>query len=134
MTPKLRIHHIRFSEAELRAWKGDYALVKDCPKPLKTILREKARNRPGRRFFGEAKVAAASLPYDEGWYGSFKWLTSSRWCREQTPMEGYQQKFRDALLRHFPNLCEFQHIVADAMNLLGRLRRGVSIHQNVMTM
>ena len=67
MTPKLTIRSRRFSEHDLRAWRaGHYSLVKDCAGPLKRTLRKKASQRPGRRFFGEAYVAA-TVPHHEGW-------------------------------------------------------------------
>ena len=119
MSPKLSITPITFSEPELRAWKnGKYSLVKDCPRPLKRILRKKAGKRPGRRFFGEAHVAATER-YRKGWYGSFKWHTSPRWCGSQELQDPYQVKFRNALLRHFPDLKEFQQIAAASMRKLG---------------
>ena len=78
MTPKLTIWSRRFSEHDLRAWRErDYSLVKDCAEPLKRTLSERAANRPGRRFFGEAYVAA-TVPHQDGWYGSFKWLTAEK--------------------------------------------------------
>jgi hypothetical protein len=121
MKPKLRIRYVQFSSAELRAWEGgNYSLVKDCPASLKRVLRRKARTRPGRRFFGEACVAAADR-YREGWYGSFKWLTSPAWCGDRRLQDGYQTKFRAALKRHFPNLREFQQsAVASMPRICGR--------------
>ncbi len=63
--------------------------------------------RQGGRFFGEAKVAA-SIPHEEAWYGSFKWITSPRWCSAQRLGTPYAEQFRDALMAHFPELAEFQ--------------------------
>lgn len=112
MEPKLKIRAVRFSEADLRAWKDDdYSMVEDCPTPLRRILQKKARARPGRRFFGEANVAAGAR-YQEGWYGSFKWLTSEKWSGDQQLRNRYQAEFREALRRHFPELGQFQQIVA----------------------
>jgi hypothetical protein len=119
MTPKLRVSSARFSERDLRAWKnGNYSLVKDCSRPLKRILRMKARTRPGRRFFGEAYIAATE-DHQEGWYGSFEWLTSPKWCGTQRLEDPYQVKFRDALQRHFPDLKEFQQVAAVSTRTLG---------------
>jgi hypothetical protein len=112
MKPKLKVKEVRFSEVDLRAWKkGDYSLVKDCPKPLRRILRKKAQARPGRRFFGEAYVAAAANCQD-GWYGSYKWLTAQKWAGDEDLRNRYQGQFREALRRHFPKLRQFQEAVA----------------------
>ena len=119
MTPNLRISPMEFSESDLRAWKnGKCSLVKDCSRPLKQILRKKACARPGSRFFGEAFVAA-HVDHEEGWYGSFKWLTSPKWYGDQTLEDRYQAKFRDALRRNFPDLMAFQQIAAASMRKLG---------------
>jgi len=110
---------VRFSDTELEAWKrGDYSLVSDCSGPLGQILRKKACVRPGSRFFGEAKVAATA-PHIEGWYSSFKWLTSRKWCSARELGDEYQTSFRDALMRHFPDLKEFQLAVGASMARLG---------------
>lgn len=112
MEPKLKIKAVRFSEVDLRAWRnGDYSMVEDCAPPLRRILRKKAQARPGRRFFGEANVAAGAR-YQEGWYGSFKWLTSQKWSGDQQLRSRYQEEFREALRRHFPELRQFQQVVA----------------------
>jgi hypothetical protein len=114
-----RIWCASFSETELTAWRnGDYSLVKDCSKPLQQRLREKAKARPGRRFFGEAKVLA-SEPYDDAWYGSFKWLTSPKWIADQKLADGYQEGFRTALQHQFRDLPAFQQAVALAMTRIG---------------
>jgi hypothetical protein len=110
MTPTLNIQIVLYTDAELERWKkGDYSLVKDCARPLKRILRQKAEVRPGRRFFGEAKVAATT-PHQDAWYGSFKWLTSPRWCSAQRLRTAYGEQFRDALMAHFPDLAAFQQV------------------------
>jgi hypothetical protein len=121
MPPKLRVRYVRFSEAELQAWKsGTYTLVKNCSKPLKQVLRSKAKVRPGRRFFGEAFVAATE-PHEEAWYGSFQWLTSPKWYGNQDLGDRYQAKFRRALARHFPDLKSFQETASiSARRLHGR--------------
>jgi hypothetical protein len=73
---------------------------------LKQILCEKASNRPGSRFFGEAFVAATTA-HDEGWYGSFKWLTSPRYSGGRQ-LAGHQGEFARALTSHFPELARLQ--------------------------
>jgi len=120
MIPTLKVEYVPYTETELERWKkGNYSLVKGCPKPLKGILRQKALARPGRRFFGEAKVAA-SIPHEEAWYGSFKWITSPRWCSAQRLGTPYSEQFRDALMAHFPELAEFQQV---ARRSAGRVSR-----------
>jgi len=119
MEPKLKVNAVRFSEGDLRAWRdGDYSLVENCPTPLRRILRKKARARPGRRFFGEAHVAAVA-PYEEGWYGSFKWLTSRKWSGDAKLRNRYQAAFREALRQHFPDLRQFQQVVAASTREFG---------------
>ena len=122
MRPKLRIHDVPFSEEELTAWRnGDYSLLKDCSKTLQQRLGAKATARPGRRFFGEAKVLAAEQPED-AWYGSFKWLTSPKWTGDQRLADRYQTGFREALQHRFRDLEGFQKTVALAMTRLGGAR------------
>ena len=124
MTPKLTIRSMRFSEHDLRAWReGDYSLVQDCTEPLKRTLQERASQRPGRRFFGEAYVAA-HVRHQEGWYGSFKWLTAEKWSGRQKLQDRYQNRFRDALMGYFPGLRAFQHLVTASVSVcnLGKRR------------
>ena len=124
-TPKLTITSMKFSEYDLRAWKeGDYSLVEDCGELLRERLREKASSRrkkrpPDRRFFGEAYVLAKEA-YQEGWYGSFMWLTAEKWSGRQKLKDRYKDEFRNSLLRHFPNLRDFQRWVTTSMCSLGR--------------
>ena len=119
MKPKLRIHSESFSDDELKAWKaGDYSLIEDCSRLLKRRLRGKAVVRPGRRYFGEAKVLASER-YREASYGSFKWLTSPKWTGDQALPNCYQECFRDALMKHFPDLREFQQGAAVSTRKLG---------------
>lgn len=123
--PTLTIRDAEYSTAELQRWKdGRYSLVRSCAPALANVLRRKAEVRPGRRFFGEAKVAATT-PHEVGWYGSYKWLTSPRWCGSRQLANRYAAEFRDALLQHFPALCEFQQ-VARASIATGRDRKPVA--------
>jgi hypothetical protein len=95
----LQIKTLTFSESELLEWKrGNYEmLTRSKASPfLKRILIEKARRRPGRRFFGEAFVATR-IEHERGWYGSFKWLTSSA-----TGTSAHAKEYRAALLESFP--------------------------------
>jgi hypothetical protein len=60
----------------------------------------KVRNRPlGRRFFGEAFVAA-HIGHEAGWYGSFKWLTSLPSSRRSP----FAAEYGAALMEAFPHV------------------------------
>jgi hypothetical protein len=72
---------------------------------LKAILSGKvARRCGGRRFFGEAYVAA-QVKHQSGYYGSFKWLTNARFSNDRPfrkgPTRTFQEELRTALLKHF---------------------------------
>lgn len=72
---------------------------------IKKILSDKvARRSGGRRFFGEAYVAAR-IPHRAGYYGSFKWLSNPRFANNQpfpnSPTKAFQEELRTALLKHF---------------------------------
>jgi hypothetical protein len=121
-SPSLTVTYEKFSEHELRAWRNKhYSLVDHCFPPLKGILCRKAEARPGRRFFGEAYVAA-SIRHDQCWYGSFKWLTSPKWSGLESLSNSYQNQFRSTLLHHFPRLSEFQELVRAFTPVFGRQR------------
>ena len=66
------------------------------------LLRRKARGRKARtaRFFGEAFVASHT-PHREVFYGSFKWLTNQRFASKSELPDADQERFREALHRHF---------------------------------
>jgi hypothetical protein len=87
----------------LQAWTdGEYKMLtsSSASNYLKEILPEKASKRIGtRRFFGEAFVAA-NLRHEHGWYGSFKWLMTSKWLHECKVPER-QRLYREALRRYF---------------------------------
>jgi len=113
-------HTASYSDYELQDWRSRrYSLVNDCSPLLKRRLLDKARARTGRRFFGETKVLAME-PYDEAWYGSFKWLTSPRWSGAAALSDRYQEHFRRALMIHFPDLCDFQQRVAMSLGSIDR--------------
>jgi hypothetical protein len=72
---------------------------------LKDILTAKVfRRGGGRRFFGEAYVAA-NIKHRSGYYGSFKWLTNPRFSSDRPFPEGstriFQEELRTALWKHF---------------------------------
>ena len=103
-----------YSDDALRRWKGgDYDAVLDNPRIspfIRDILREKARRwfegrqRAGkkgdRRFFGEAFVAS-EIRHEHGWYGSFKWLTSTACERDLHTADRYSREYGAALRDHF---------------------------------
>ena len=92
--------------------------MKGRSRTLEKRLTGKAKARPGRRFFGEAKILASEQPGD-AWYGSFKWLTSPKWTGDQKLADQYQTGFREALHHHFRDLAGFQKTVALATTRLG---------------
>ncbi|HXG55630.1 MAG TPA: hypothetical protein VNJ03_09660 [Vicinamibacterales bacterium] len=104
-----------YSESDLHRWvAGDYDLLgrSGISSFIREILREKAatrlegrrkRKQPGdRRFFGEAYVARR-IPHQEGWYGSFKWLTSPACLSETGRVGRFAGAYGVALKHHFGN-------------------------------
>jgi len=67
----------------LKKWrKCDYSLLTSAniPSYIKQIIVQKAKVRPGRRFFGEAFVAVLfSSKIKDGFYCSYKWMTAEKW-------------------------------------------------------
>ena len=112
--PTLEVTSIdTYADEALKRWRaGDYELLDDpsISPFIRQILREKAerrlatRRRRGkggdRRFFGEAYVASR-VSHDDGWYGSFKWLTSPACEVDHHIRATYSQKFGAALQTHF---------------------------------
>lgn len=78
---------------------------------LKEILGGKVSRRKGgtRRFFGEAFVAT-QIDHDEGYYGSFQWLTNPMFLGDRAfrhgPTQDFQKQYRRALQHHFPGQLE----------------------------
>jgi hypothetical protein len=106
---RLVIEAMTYSSRDLEAWRrGTYRMLERSAASdfLKRILCEKACCRPGRRFFGEACVAAR-LEHQHGWYGSFKWLTSRRYL-DGRGLDGYAAEFSSALREHFDDLERLQ--------------------------
>jgi hypothetical protein len=102
----LHVESLPYPEAMLNQWRrGNYKLTRELPESsfLRRILHEKIRNRIklGRRFFGETFVATR-VAHDNGWYGSFKWLSS--W--PATDGSPYAAEYRAALKKHFPAVSE----------------------------
>ena len=101
---RLQIESLAYPRALLDHWvSGDYSLTSKLPESsfLQRILQQKIRNRGrlGRRFFGETFVATR-LAHENGWFGSFKWLSS--WPR--TDGSPYATEYRAALAHHFPTV------------------------------
>jgi hypothetical protein len=102
----LHIESLSYPEAMLNQWRrGNRRLTRELPKAsfLRRILCEKIRNRGklDRRFFGETFVATR-VAHEDGWYGSFKWLSS--W--PATDGSRYATEYRAALKKHFPAVSE----------------------------
>jgi len=103
MKPDLEELCMCFPPSLLDAWqKGDYAMLTDSKAStyIKGILIEKAKQRQGRRFFGEAFIASR-IEMKEGWYNSFKWLTQEKWLSGENLYSGFEWNFHIALVRLF---------------------------------
>ena len=125
----LSIETLTFREAERDQWtRGNRKMLTTSGASpfLKQVLVEKARVRPNR-FFGEAFVAS-HVSHDEGYYCSFKWLTSATWTDRARPPSASAAEFKQALRTHFPRLTELQ---ARARTLSGCLRHSLLIRQPI---
>ena len=105
---------IQYPESLLNTWKmGDYSMLDSsgASEYIKSILIKKAKIRPGRRFFGEAYVAI-SIKMIDGWYNSFKWLTSKKWLSGIDLKPDFEKPFHEALIKHFglSNLKNLQQV------------------------
>jgi hypothetical protein len=106
--PKLMISSMTYPCDRLQEWtKGHCQLLTSSGASayLKKILAKKvARRGGGRRFFGEAYVAT-KITHKEGFYGSFKWLTSARFSDDRPFPDGrtreFKEQLRKALTKHF---------------------------------
>jgi hypothetical protein len=100
--PLLEIQSMPYPDSLLVSWRSGYytfLLSSGASDYIKSILVAKSRLRPGRRFFGEAFVAS-KFPMVDGWYSSYKWLTSNKWI-EGTGMEDkFQEHFHHALRKY----------------------------------
>jgi hypothetical protein len=86
----------------LEAWEGgDYSFLIESRASdyIKDILVCKAKKRPGRRFFGEAYIASR-IEMKEGWYSSFKWLTSPKWLSGDGLDPLLEAPFFEALMKY----------------------------------
>jgi len=111
--PTLQIRSVPpYSAVPFQRWKdGHYDVLADIriSQFIRDILKEKAtrrresRLRKGyksgdRRFFGEAYIAS-QIPHEQGWYGSFKWLTSS--ASATGASNAHSREFGAALGKYF---------------------------------
>lgn len=106
---ELRIEMLTFREADRQRWRNgqdDMLQNSSASAFLKRVIGKKHRIRPNR-FFGEALVASR-IKHDEGYYSSFKWLTSSAWSNSADLEAEDAAEFRRALAKHFPRLGELQ--------------------------
>jgi hypothetical protein len=98
----LQIEYLPYSEMILRTWeKGNYDFLKSSAASnyIKDILLEKANERRGRRFFGEAYIAS-KVRMRDGWYNSYKWLTAPKWVSGNGLRPKFEKPFHKALLQH----------------------------------
>jgi len=87
----------------LDEWKrGDYSFLTSskAPRYIKDILVQKARERAGKRFFGEAYIAATlGKDMTDGWYNSYKWLTANKWVTGRNLEPVFEAPFYGALMK-----------------------------------
>lgn len=91
-----------YPEPFLVAWKsGDYSMLTNSKASdyIKDIIIPKAKKRPGRRFFGEAYIAS-TIDMIEGWYNSFKWVTSDKWLTGKGLDDEFEKPFYKALMKY----------------------------------
>ena len=91
-----------YPQALFEKWKtGDHSFLTSsrAPRYIKDILVSKAKKRPGKRFFGEAFLAT-TMDSDmiDGWYGSYKWLSSDKWMTGKNLKARFEKSFYEALL------------------------------------
>ena len=105
-----------FSPEFLERWRnGDYSLLTSAniPSYIKQIIVQKAKVRPGRRFFGEAFVAVSmSKEIKDGFYNSYKWLTAEKWITGKGFKSVFEKPFYDGLHKYIgtKNLKEIQKL------------------------
>ena len=110
-SPSLVISPLYFDDGLSRDWIAkDYRMLKSSTayKHIKDILLMKVGNKKnaGVRFFGESFVACAKdMQHDEGYYGSFKWLTNHKFRTDDDfpkgPTREYKEQLRTALQKYF---------------------------------
>ena len=96
-----------YPESFLERWRaGDYSMLTNsqASEYIKKIIVHKAKNRPGRRFFGEAYIAS-NMEMVEGWYTSYKWLTAPKWIVGEGLKPGFEKSFYLALMKYIGKDC-----------------------------
>ena len=93
-----------FPAVFLERWRmGDYSLLTSAniPSYIKQIIFQKAKVRPGRRFFGEAFVAVSfSSKIKDGFYCSYKWMTAEKWITEKGLKPEFEKPFYEGLHKY----------------------------------
>jgi hypothetical protein len=116
----LQISTLTYPDRSLEAWrKGRHSLLKrsGASRFIKDILCHKAGKRPGTRFFGEAFVSA-NTDHTDGWYGSFKWLTTPQRAGKRSDHD-FAGLFAQALEKHFGDLSVLRDRAARCAAVLG---------------
>jgi len=99
---KIQKESMSYPESLFQAWiSGDYSMLNssNASDYIKRIIVHKAKNRPGRRFFGEAFIASR-IEMKEGWYNSFKWLTAEKWITGKGLDPEFERPFHRALMKY----------------------------------
>ncbi len=93
-----------FPQEFLERWRnGDYSLLTSAniPSYIKQIIVQKAKMRPGRRFFGEAFVAVLfSSKIKDGFYCSYKWMTAEKWITGKGLKPEFEKPFYEGLHKY----------------------------------
>jgi hypothetical protein len=103
---ELTISTLAYPAESLAAWRRgpDMLEAARVDEDLVNILTNKRKARPGVRFFGEAFVAT-KLRHTKAFYGSFQWLTTSRFLEDApfppSPTATFKEKYRRALHDYF---------------------------------
>jgi hypothetical protein len=114
-------------------WKqGDYTMLtrSNASDYIKEILVHKAKNRPGKRFFGEAYIASR-IDMVQGWYNSFKWLTADKWITGNGLGPRFEKPFHVALMQNIGEdlLYNLQAKAADFYNKYKEEYKGEGQHK-----
>jgi hypothetical protein len=110
---KLQIDMMSYPRILLSEWiRGDFSFLEHSRASdyIRRVLPAKAQERPGRRFFGEAYIASRTEMKD-GWYSSYKWLTSERWLSGHGLKSTDKKLFQKVLMDHIGGnvLANLQH-------------------------
>jgi hypothetical protein len=112
-----------YAAESLAAWQRGPEMLEEssADEDLKKVLKQKREARPGSRFFGEAFVAT-TLDHTHAFYGSFQWLTTSRFLGGDSfppsPTREFRERYRRALHDFFGT--ELAALQDNAMRLRDR--------------